>query len=66
MLDLSHKPLPLHRGRAGDFPSLIRLDLSHNMVCDREHMGWLLAAAHDAGAFPALQAVALEDNPTGP
>jgi hypothetical protein len=71
-LDLSHNRLADlscftegARG-AGDFPSMTRLDLSHNMVRDPEHTGRLLAAARDAGAFPALQAVALEDNPTFP
>jgi hypothetical protein len=69
-LDLSHNRLAdlscfTEGAGEGDFPSLIRLDLSHNMVCDPEHVGWLFAAAHDAGAFPALHTVALEDNPTG-
>jgi hypothetical protein len=70
-LDLSHNWLAdlscfTEGARGSDFPSLIRLDLSHSMVCDREHVVRLFAAAHDAGAFPALQTVALEDNPTGP
>jgi hypothetical protein len=70
-LDLSYNRLAdlscfTEGAREGDFPRLIRLDLSHNMVCDPEHVGRLFAAAHDAGAFPVLQTVALEDNPTGP
>jgi hypothetical protein len=70
-LDLSHNRLAdlscfTKGARGGDFPSLIRLDLSQNMVRYREHVGRLFAAAHEAGAFPALQTVAVEDKPTSP